>query len=238
MLTASNAGGSGSLSVTLTITAATVPVPVIISAASASASVGSAFAYQITATNSPTSFGTSTLPDGLSVNITTGLISGTPTTAGSYAIRLFAANVGGTSTATLQLAITTSATQPTLAITSPPDGITVVAGASVPLAASITDPDSTLASVTFSFNGAVVSTVGAAGPFTALAPAAAVGSSDPVEVVATDALGRTFSGTVHVGVIAADPNNPAPTVNLLTPLNTRGHCRGRHAHPHRHGEQR
>ena len=220
VLSAANAAGGASESVTFSIAAATVPTPVITSAASASASVGSPFAYQITATNGPTSFGTSTLPDGLSVNITTGLITGTPTTAGSYAVRLFAANAGGTSTATLQLAITTSGTLPTLAITSPPDGITVVAGASVPLAASITDADSTLVTVQFLVNGAVVGTSTASGPFTASAPAPAPGTY-ALSAVATDAMGRTFSGVVHVTVIAADPNNPAPTVNLLTPLNTR-----------------
>ena len=221
VLSAANAAGGASESVTFSIAAATVPTPVITSAASASASVGSPFAYQITATNGPTSFGTSTLPDGLSVNITTGLITGTPTTAGSYAVRLFAANAGGTSTATLQLAITTSATAPSLAITSPPDGITVVEGASVPLAASVTDPDSTVASVQFLVDGQVVGTAGASGPFTAAATAPTTPGTYALAAVATDAAGRTFSGTVHVTVIAVDPANPAPTVNLLTPINAR-----------------
>ena len=44
----------------------------ITSATTASGTVGTAFAYQITATNSPTSYGATGLPAGLSVNTSTG----------------------------------------------------------------------------------------------------------------------------------------------------------------------
>ena len=42
--------------------------PAITSSSSANGTVGSAFSYQITATNSPTSYGAAGLPAGLSVN--------------------------------------------------------------------------------------------------------------------------------------------------------------------------
>jgi Putative Ig domain./REJ domain. len=62
--------------------------------------------YQITATNSPTSFGASGLPAGLSVNTTTGAISGTPTTAGGPTnVTISATNAGGTGTKTLAITI-------------------------------------------------------------------------------------------------------------------------------------
>ncbi len=80
--------------------------PVITSAATASGVVGSAFTYQITATNTPTSYGATGLPAGLSVNTGTGLISGTPTSTGTSTVALSATNAGGTSTATLTLNIT------------------------------------------------------------------------------------------------------------------------------------
>ena len=61
--------------------------------------------YQITATNSPTSFSASGLPTGLSINTSTGSITGTPTTAGTYSVSLGASNGAGTGTATLAFTI-------------------------------------------------------------------------------------------------------------------------------------
>jgi Putative Ig domain len=65
--------------------------------------VGTAFSYQIVARNSPTSYGASGLPAGLTVNSSTDLISGTPTTAGTYSIQISASNAGGTQSTTLIL---------------------------------------------------------------------------------------------------------------------------------------
>ena len=101
-ISATNAGGTGSATLTLTINPAP---PAITSATSASGTVGSAFSYQITATNSPTSFGASNLPAGLSVSTASGLISGTPTATGTSSVTLSATNAGGTGHATLTLTI-------------------------------------------------------------------------------------------------------------------------------------
>ncbi|MBC8012080.1 MAG: putative Ig domain-containing protein [Burkholderiales bacterium] len=84
----------------------TPAVPSIYSSATASATTGQGFTYQIAATQSPTSFGASGLPTGLGVNSATGLISGTPTTAGSASVTLSATNASGTGTATLALTVT------------------------------------------------------------------------------------------------------------------------------------
>lgn len=64
------------------------PIPVITSGGTATASVGSAFTYQVTATNSPTSFSASPLPAGLDFNAVTGILSGAPASEGVYAIEL------------------------------------------------------------------------------------------------------------------------------------------------------
>lgn len=82
-----------------------VPPPVINSPTTASGTVGVPFEYQITATNGPTSYGAAGLPLGLSVNTSSGLISGTPRQAGVYAVELSASNAGGTGVKILTLII-------------------------------------------------------------------------------------------------------------------------------------
>ena len=121
-LSATNSGGTGNATLTLTINLA---APVITSATTASGTVGSAFSYQITATNTPTSYGATGLPAGLSVNSATGLISGTPTTAGTSTVTLSATNSGGTGNATLTLTIAPTGPPPTV-ITRNAHGVTDV----------------------------------------------------------------------------------------------------------------
>jgi Domain of unknown function (DUF4082)/Putative Ig domain/Pectate lyase superfamily protein len=105
-LSATNAAGTGTATLTLTISASSVPV--ITSPLTASGTVGSPFSYTITATNSPTSFNAAVLPPGLSVNSSTGIISGTPTAVGNSSVTLSATNTSGTGTAKLALTISAS----------------------------------------------------------------------------------------------------------------------------------
>jgi hypothetical protein len=119
-----NAGGTGTASVTVTITQ-TIGQPAITSSLSANAQVGSAFSYQITATNSPTSFGASGLQAGLSVNTTTGAITGTPTASGTASVVISATNSAGTGSATLVLTVKPATPVITSALTA--DGLTTQA---------------------------------------------------------------------------------------------------------------
>ena len=77
----------------------------ITSASAATGTVNSAFSYQITASNSPTSYNATGLPSGLSVNTSSGAITGTPTASGTSSVSLKAINTGGTGTATLALTV-------------------------------------------------------------------------------------------------------------------------------------
>src|SRR3989441_406002 len=125
-LSATNVGGTGTQTLAVTITPAT---PVITSAGTATGQVGVAFSYPITATNSPTSFGATGLPAGLALNATTGLLSGTPTTAGASTVTLSATNAGGTGTQTLAVTITPAT--PAISITAPTNNAIVSGTADV-----------------------------------------------------------------------------------------------------------
>ncbi|MGH8045695.1 MAG: putative Ig domain-containing protein, partial [Chthoniobacterales bacterium] len=102
---ATNAGGSDSKTLVITINP---PAPVITSALTASGTVGTAFSYQIVATNNPTSYSASGLPSGLGINPTTGLISGTPTAVANNppaSVTIGATNAGGSDSKTLVITI-------------------------------------------------------------------------------------------------------------------------------------
>ncbi|HEY1049420.1 MAG TPA: S8 family serine peptidase [Prosthecobacter sp.] len=86
--------------------------PVITSPAAVSGAQGRPFAYQIAANNNPASYAATDLPRGLTVNTTTGLISGTTAASGAVAITVSATNAAGTGTqnVTLNLAETPGTT--------------------------------------------------------------------------------------------------------------------------------
>ncbi|NBV86857.1 MAG: hypothetical protein EBS01_11505 [Verrucomicrobia bacterium] len=98
---------SGSVSVTVNPVGR---IPVITSALAAAGNVGAVFNYQITGTNSPSTFTAPALPPGLTINSTSGLISGTPTAAGQSAVTIGAINSTGTGSATLTLSILSAGT--------------------------------------------------------------------------------------------------------------------------------
>ncbi len=104
-ISAINAGGTDAETLVLTL----LPVPPAITSGLPAAGVnGTAYSYQILATNSPFSFNATGLPPGLSVNPSTGLISGTPSAGGVFPITISATNGGGTTSIPLSLTVTTS----------------------------------------------------------------------------------------------------------------------------------
>jgi hypothetical protein len=81
----------------LTVTAA---APVVTST-TISGTVGSVLSASINATNAPTGYASGTLPSGLTLNTTSGVISGTPTAAGNASVTVTATNAGGNGTGTI-----------------------------------------------------------------------------------------------------------------------------------------
>src|SRR5207248_2177705 len=201
-ISATNSGGTASA--TLTLTVVNPPPPIITSATTSTGQVGVAFSYQITATNNPTSYNATGLPAGLTVNTTTGLISGTPTTAGTYTVTISATNSGGTGSATLTLTINPAAP----VITSP---LTATGQVGVAFSYQITATNSpTSYNVTgllpagLSVNtstGLISGTPTTAGTYT-------------VTISATNA-GGTGSATLTLTI-----NNPVPTITSISPTST------------------
>ena len=81
------------------------PTSVVTSDLSKTVEQGAPLSFQIVATNGPTAFSATGLPAGLSLNATTGLLSGTPAVAGTSNVTLSVTNPGGTITATLALSV-------------------------------------------------------------------------------------------------------------------------------------
>ena len=86
----------------MTVTASVeLSPPVVTSFLSAKGVVGIPFTYQIVASGSPSSYRADMLPDGLSIDSNSGLLSGTPTTPGLYEVLIVATNSAGDGAATL-----------------------------------------------------------------------------------------------------------------------------------------
>ena len=100
---ASSAGGNNRLDNIQFNASASAP---IVTSNSANGVVGIPFSYFITASNSPGGYAASGLPSGLSVNTTTGEISGTPLSSlSSGVVSISASNVSGTGSGVLTLTI-------------------------------------------------------------------------------------------------------------------------------------
>jgi len=116
-LTATNANGSGVATLTLTVQTPTPERPQITSPATASGTVGAPFSYQIIATNQPTHYfatspsdkGTeppaSSLPPGITYDTASGLVTGTPTKAGTFPVQVAAMNEAGVTCALVTVTV-------------------------------------------------------------------------------------------------------------------------------------
>jgi len=184
-LGATNAAGTGTKTLVLTVTQ---PAPSITSALTASGPTGSAFSYQIAATNTPTSFNATSLPTGLTVSTTTGLISGTPTVAGTFNVTITATNTGGTDTETLVITVTPPAPSITSALTASGKVSTVFTTYSITATPSATSYNATNLPAGLSVStstGAITGTPTAAGTFNVSISATNAGGTDTETLVIT-----------------------------------------------------
>jgi hypothetical protein len=142
---------------------ATLPVatPTISSPTAANGTVGAPFTYTILTSSNATAFNTSTLPSWLSLNSTTGVLSGTPTEFGLVDIILTASNSAGTDTESLRIKVGAEA--------SVFQTIKFLGGASLPTGGEIVDYANGKVLTTNSGNGThkvEILTVSSTGAFT------------------------------------------------------------------------
>lgn len=88
--------------------------PVVTGARTASGTAFDSFSFQVAAENNPTRFAASGLPDGLSCDPSTGLISGKPTIPGSFSVVVTASNASGDGSAPLALAVSKNPNAPAI----------------------------------------------------------------------------------------------------------------------------
>ena len=114
----------------------TAKPPVFANTAVARARVGQPFSLAVTATNSPTTSRAASLPPGLTLNPTTGVLSGTPTTAGRRAVTITAENAAGTAATVVDFVASAPTAAPVFTLQ--PQSVRTRLGANVTLVAAAT----------------------------------------------------------------------------------------------------
>ena len=219
---------SGTALITLTVTdgqtntpsaftlTVTPPPPTITSPLTASGNAGTAFTYTITASNSPTSFQATGLPSALTVNPTTGVITGIPAAAGTSTVILSATNVSGSGSATLTLTI-----NPTLPTNTAPT-ITTIANQTVvvgtttigPLAFTVGDAETAAGNLTVSGTSSNLTLLPAAN-----LSLGGIGSARTITI--TPATGQTGTATVTLTVFdGALTAKTTFTITVIPPAGT------------------
>ncbi len=193
--TATNASGTSSpATVTITVTA---PTLVITPATLGTFTVGSAFNATLSASggDAPYTFNVNSLPSGLSLNTSTGQISGTPTVAGAYSFTATVTDSNG-ATGSITYSGTVSVALPVASAVS----ATVAANSSAnPITLNLSGGAATSVAVA---SAAAHGTATASGTTITYTPTAGYSGADSFTYTATNASGTSSPATVTITVTA------------------------------------
>ncbi|RYZ26587.1 MAG: hypothetical protein EOP49_43255, partial [Sphingobacteriales bacterium] len=186
-----------------------LPAPVV-TGANLDGTVGTAFSHQVSATNSPTTYtvASGSLPAGVTLNASSGLISGTPTTAGSYSATITASNGTVSAPATFNFSVAQGSQTisfgliPTMPVSDPP--YTLTATASSGLTITYTSSNTAVATV----SGNVVTLIT---PGTTVITASQAGNANYIAATPVEQILTVLSAATNVtylgGVSTAAPAN-------------------------------
>ncbi|WP_414665060.1 beta strand repeat-containing protein [Horticoccus sp. 23ND18S-11] len=213
-------------------------VPSITSTLIASGTYGSAFTtYTITATNTPTSFGATGLPTGLTLTPATGAITGTPTQGGTFNVALTATNGSGTSApstlvltvARVPLTVTANNASRLFGTANPTFTVSYTGLVNGDVPASITNPPTATTTATFSSpigTYAIVPAGGSSSNYTFSYVNGALNVTRGSAGITLGNLAQVYTGTARqatattspagLGVSIAYNLNPTPPINAGT----------------------
>lgn len=206
-LTAENNDGTSTpveLLLTINKAGGAVPVPTITSSATVNGKVGTALSYQIVADGNPATYSAPGLAaiTGLSIDTTTGLISGTPSVAGTFNVTLRATNASGTGELAAQFIIVDDLPLE-VTITSPGEDALAPVGERLSIDIEATDADGFIATVEVFVDGvsAGFASFVAPGQYRfELTPTTDNLGNTAITATATNNDGATDSDTVTIGV--------------------------------------
>ena len=171
--------------------------PSITTTALADGAENTAYNATLEASGDPTSWeiAEDTLPDGLTLNESTGEISGTPTADGTFNFTVKATNTGGSDSEQLSITIDAQTNVPVTGVTLSQTELSLTEGNTAQLTATVKPDDATNKNVTWSSDDTSVATVDATGKVTAVSAGTAT-----ITVTTVD---QSKTATCEVTVTAA-----------------------------------
>jgi len=222
----SNDYGTASATITVTVTGGeTAGVHPAVKGATLKEIVNTAVNYRVLASQAPTQFAVDTLPPGLSIDPTSGIISGTPTATGAFSTEVQASNAYGTGQATIRFLVSVPPLPSAAYSSTLVDGSGNVVGAS-----NLAISAGGALSGSVNVNGVsyrVAGRLGLDGSFTTTVSTpegpvqvviqTAGGAGGTVSVTATVG-GETFSGVAQRPELPATPPAPGRYTFLIPPV--------------------